>query len=485
MKNKFTLIFFTIIFLLIGTAGNVFGEGLQYTLVGGKNYVIENKSNTTHKLDIEILKLEYASYDQNGNLYQQGINPKGNISIKPKGKVILTINETTPIYFESKKAYLDVDMHRSNDPALYKIDLDENKNYIFNNNNTKKDITLNFKEYTNLSYVTYSNNDVEEYKINESVKSYTLKKKSKVQLQAKGSIYIAYSDYKSISYETSSNKMFYVYELKADKNYKFKNETYNSIELINEFITDDVYNQEENHYKLISYDSKNKTEYFNEYATGNVKIEKKGIISITPNEKMILYVPYDSRNKIKYVIDDIVLTDTEVVLAIDDSYKLTLVNFDKELNNKVIWRSSNSSVVKVSSSGYITALKEGVAEITVSTRDNKAKAKCLVNVLKSNLNRFKEINLEKKVDEDYIFCIDFDKKLSVETLMEKNIYVTDEKDNLIPVYITQNLGYLRENNIYVMPIGKYKKGKYVLWMKDLITTTGTYPKWERRIFEVK
>lgn len=69
--------------------------------------------------------------------------------------------------------------------------------------------------------------------------------------------------------------------------------------------------------------------------------------------------------------------------------------------------------------------------------------------------------------------------------MEKNIYVTDEKDNLIPVYITQNLGYLRENNIYVMPIGKYKKGKYVLWMKDLITTTGTYPKWERRIFEVK
>lgn len=485
MKKKFILAFFTIIFLLIGSAGNVFADQIEYTLLKGVNYYIENQSDTTQKLDFEILNFEYASYDKNGNVYLQGINPKGKIAIKPKGKLILTIKEATKIYFKSEAEFKKIKIFRSKNPALYKIDLDEDENYIFNNNNTKKDIKLTFKEYTNLSYITYSNNDVEEYKINESVKSYTIKKKSKVQLQGKGAIYIAYDDYKSISYNTSPNNMFYVYALKANKNYKFKNENYNDIELICEFVEDDVYDEEGNYYKLISYNSKNKTEYFNDYATGNVTIEKKGIISITPNENMLLYIPYESRNKIKYVIDDIVLTDTEVVLAIDDSYKLTLVDFDKSLNNKVIWRSSKSSVVKVSSTGYITALKEGVAEITVSTRDNKTKAKCLVNVLKSNLNRFKEINLEKKVDKNYIHCIDFDKKLSAETLMEKNIYVTDAKGNLVPVYITQNLGYLRENNIYIMPIGKYEKGKYVIWIKDLITTTGTYPKWERILFEVK
>ena len=50
-------------------------------------------------------------------------------------------------------------------------------------------------------------------------------------------------------------------------------------------------------------------------------------------------------------------------------------------NKKVTWTSSDSSVAKVSSSGLVTAVKSGVALITVTTADGKKTADCTVTVL--------------------------------------------------------------------------------------------------------
>ncbi len=49
-------------------------------------------------------------------------------------------------------------------------------------------------------------------------------------------------------------------------------------------------------------------------------------------------------------------------------------------NKSVVWKSSNSSVAMVNSSGIVKALKKGIASISVTTVDGKFVAKCIVNV---------------------------------------------------------------------------------------------------------
>ncbi len=56
-------------------------------------------------------------------------------------------------------------------------------------------------------------------------------------------------------------------------------------------------------------------------------------------------------------------------------------------NKEVTWTSDNKSVAKVSSNGEITAIKPGIATITVTTTDQNKTAHCKVTVTSSkNIN---------------------------------------------------------------------------------------------------
>lgn len=56
----------------------------------------------------------------------------------------------------------------------------------------------------------------------------------------------------------------------------------------------------------------------------------------------------------------------------------------KATNKAVTWKSSNTKVAKVSKTGVVTGVGKGTAKITVTTKDQKKKATCKVNVFVKN-----------------------------------------------------------------------------------------------------
>ena len=67
-------------------------------------------------------------------------------------------------------------------------------------------------------------------------------------------------------------------------------------------------------------------------------------------------------------------------------------------NKKITWSSSNPSVVSVTSSGKITAKKEGTATITVTTEDGRKTASCRITVKNSVSDTTKAPETSKKPD---------------------------------------------------------------------------------------
>ena len=75
----------------------------------------------------------------------------------------------------------------------------------------------------------------------------------------------------------------------------------------------------------------------------------------------------------------ITLSDTNLKMAVGDSYSLSYSLYPSTARNTVSWRSSNTEVATVSSAGKVRALKTGTATITVET-DNLRTATCQVVV---------------------------------------------------------------------------------------------------------
>ena len=75
------------------------------------------------------------------------------------------------------------------------------------------------------------------------------------------------------------------------------------------------------------------------------------------------------------------LDKTELTLIVGDEQALKATVYPTNATNKEVrWKSSDSTVAKVSSSGVVTALKPGPATITVTTEDGAYTASCLVTV---------------------------------------------------------------------------------------------------------
>ncbi|MCY6353719.1 right-handed parallel beta-helix repeat-containing protein [Clostridium sp. ZS2-4] len=72
---------------------------------------------------------------------------------------------------------------------------------------------------------------------------------------------------------------------------------------------------------------------------------------------------------------------------------------------------------------------------------------------------------------DKVWKINFNEPLDINTIKEKNICITDEDENVLPMFYTQNLG--KDMSIYIVPVKNYEYGKnYTLWVKDLKSKNG-------------
>lgn len=78
-------------------------------------------------------------------------------------------------------------------------------------------------------------------------------------------------------------------------------------------------------------------------------------------------------------VTDVVLDKTEVSLMIGESVTLTAdVDYTGSIIPSVVWSSSDETVVTVSNSGVVNALKAGTAVITASASDKSASCKITV-----------------------------------------------------------------------------------------------------------
>ena len=93
----------------------------------------------------------------------------------------------------------------------------------------------------------------------------------------------------------------------------------------------------------------------------------------------------------------ILLNQNEIGVKKGKSYQLvSTILPEKASNKKVIWSSSDPSIVEVNEvTGYITALKEGSAIVTVKTLVNDISTDCLVNVTGKNISPT-SININEK-----------------------------------------------------------------------------------------
>lgn len=81
------------------------------------------------------------------------------------------------------------------------------------------------------------------------------------------------------------------------------------------------------------------------------------------------------------------LSDTNIVIDLAQGTKYTLSAnvLPEEASQRIKWSTSSSSIVKVSSSGVLTARKRGTATITATARNTKVKATCTVTVIDSDV----------------------------------------------------------------------------------------------------
>jgi len=106
------------------------------------------------------------------------------------------------------------------------------------------------------------------------------------------------------------------------------------------------------------------------------------------------------------------LSDTDIVIDLAEStkYKLSAEVLPEDASQRIKWSTSSSSIVKVSSSGVLTARKRGTATITATAGNTKVKAACTVTVIDSDvpdsidigaqtltLNRFDTYQLTPKI----------------------------------------------------------------------------------------
>ncbi len=96
----------------------------------------------------------------------------------------------------------------------------------------------------------------------------------------------------------------------------------------------------------------------------------------------------------KNSVEGITLEETSITLKVGESAALIANVSPVDAKNKnVSWYTDNYSVARVSSSGVVTAINDGIANITVVSEDGKFEATCIVTV---NSNAVNGVELDKQ-----------------------------------------------------------------------------------------
>ncbi len=98
-------------------------------------------------------------------------------------------------------------------------------------------------------------------------------------------------------------------------------------------------------------------------------------------------------------VTEVKLDQTEISRMESETKQLTVTVLpDNATDKTVTWSSSNNSIVTVSDSGLITAIKKGVATITVASNDGNKTATCKVTVRKKVSNKMTFTTNKKSVE---------------------------------------------------------------------------------------
>ena len=117
-------------------------------------------------------------------------------------------------------------------------------------------------------------------------------------------------------------------------------------------------------------------------SNGKVIAKKAGTAIITATAK---YGKVKAQCKVTVPpikVTKVAVNASKATITVGSTKSLKATVYPSNASNKaVIWKSSNSKIAKVSSTGKVTAVKPGKATITVTTKDGSFKAKTVINVI--------------------------------------------------------------------------------------------------------
>ncbi|MGN1418905.1 MAG: Ig domain-containing protein, partial [Acutalibacteraceae bacterium] len=144
----------------------------------------------------------------------------------------------------------------------------------------------------------------------------------------------------------------------------------------------------------VTFSPKNATNQTVKWTSSNTKVAKvssSGVVTAVAKGTATITAKsadggYTAKCTVKVVrkVKSVSLNKTSLTLYLDKTATLkATVSPSDASDKKITWKSSNTSVVKVSSSGKLTPVKVGKATITVTTNDGSKTAKCTVKVEKA------------------------------------------------------------------------------------------------------
>lgn len=86
-------------------------------------------------------------------------------------------------------------------------------------------------------------------------------------------------------------------------------------------------------------------------------------------------------------LENITLDETALTLYVAEAIQLNASFYPENATDKsVTWESSNINIATVSNTGYVTALSEGIARITVKNSDDSIEAYCDITIIENQTN---------------------------------------------------------------------------------------------------
>ena len=197
---------------------------------------------------------------------------------------------------------------------------------------------------------------------------------------------------------------------------------------------------------------------------GNIKALHSGKTTITVKSQ-----ENDVKNKIEItvysLVNDITLNENEIYMCVGDNFKINAIIKPIDANNKnLLYINTNEDVVNVEQSGMITAINQGVAKITVISKENsEIKSECIVNVVRDIESMEIQFDNPLRVEGLYISNIDYKENLvsniqeKIKTNLDvkivnrnnKELKLTDIVSTGCKVQVEENGKILRQYNIII------------------------------------